>query len=141
MIRRGNLTYQGPLSGHLAPFFFETDGTNNPSVYGSGITKVERVTSDGASLELYRVTIAIPLPLAYAFAESLAITHLDGDDLRVVRVTDALVSTVPADPVCQFDVGVIDESEAAGVKLGYTNQVAAGHKVSILFFLEAAPAT
>lgn len=111
------------------PWSFTTDGTTDPSVFSETVESVTRVTSDGG-VALYRVRLAEYWALSDASTVWLSPT-VRGPEAAIHYAryaTGALVSTVAADPIREFDVAVTLLTVAPAVS--QVNNVAAGAMVA-----------
>jgi len=116
---------------HVA-VWFETDGTDDPSVFSPGIESVTRETADSSSQAFYRVRLS---KFTRQAAQTGSVAYRAAAGLSRVAATDALipmvangflVSTVAAEANREIDVTVYDAVGAA-----FTNSIAAGRRITI----------
>lgn len=111
------------------PWSFTTAGASNPAVFSESILSVTRVTSDGG-VALYRVRLREFWALSDANTVWLSPTVRGPEGaIHYARyATGALVGTVAADPLREFDVAVTLLTTAPAVS--QVNNVAAGALIS-----------
>lgn len=121
------------IDGHSTAWYFVTDGTNDPSEMSGNIESVTRFTADGPGPEAYRVRFCDPQRYdgQGAIGEAYTVVQLQADDLRAVRVLDALNAGEAPDPDREIDILV--KVANTGVA---TNQVAAGRYVKSMALLD-----
>lgn len=130
--RKSARTYSSsPLDGHQVDWYFETNGTSDPTVFSGNIESVTR-EDDASGTPFYRVTLAEAFPFDCIEGEHVGITNLDGDRLIASRYTDLQADPGAVDPTegLQFDIVVCSLLETADAIDGETNSTAAGRRVS-----------
>lgn len=134
-----------PINSYTLIFWFETDGTNNPSIFSGNVRSVTRLTSTGGE-EFYRIRMQNTKEdsRAAAFGTVRVANSIDDlDDLEGVVPIDI---TTPTNPIAfqvpaatallratEFDVAVRD-----GATRAFTNQVLANRRVYVSMAIEKA---